>query len=62
MLKEDAKRYVLAKWWALPPEERRTENQAAGFAMRMANEVHFRAHAERYQLIMGWLLKHLSRE
>lgn len=57
----DAKREILGRWRALPSSERRTEQQAAVFAMGVAHEYNFRCSGDRYQVIKGWLLNDLDR-
>jgi hypothetical protein len=58
--KEESLQAILDEWRRLPEAEK-TENHAAGFAMQMANEYQFRCSGDRYQVIMGFLSRHLSR-
>jgi len=59
MLKDDAKREMVRLWLSLPPDERRTEQQAAMFAMAHKDRFNFKASGDRYQVVKGWLLGHL---
>lgn len=54
MKKDEAKQLILAQWLTLPPPERRTEEQAAQFAMRIKDAYAFRCCGDRYQVIKGW--------
>ncbi|MBA9063903.1 hypothetical protein GGQ91_003304 [Methylobacterium fujisawaense] len=57
MLMEDAKREAVRRWRELPLSERRTDEQAAAFAMKLhhSGELRFRCSGDPYQHIKGWL-------
>lgn len=54
-----AKREVLARWLALPENERKTKtiDEVASFAMKLGHELDFAVGAgvDRCQIINGWL-------
>lgn len=60
MTKEEARLACIRDWMALPPDERRTEHQAAVFAMRIKDRYAFRASGDKYQVVKGWLQRHLD--
>jgi hypothetical protein len=60
MTQDEAKAEILRAWRALPADERRTDHQAAAFAMKLAGEYRFRCSGDRYQVIKGWLLNALA--
>ena len=60
MLKADAQRAIIREWLALPPEERRTKEQAVTYAMTAAHRFKFRYKGDRYQLIQIWLFKYVG--
>ena len=60
MLKEDAKHEALRLWLSLSPEERRTDRQAAEFAMLIHRRFDFRVAGDPYQIVKGWLQQNLS--
>lgn len=60
MTKEEARLACIRDWMALPPDERRTEHQAAVFAMRIKDRYVFRSSDDRYQVIKGWLQRFLD--
>jgi hypothetical protein len=53
----DVRRKVIREWMSLPRDKRRTQEQAAAFAMKAveANTIG-RSREDPYQRIMGWLL------
>ncbi len=57
MLQADAKREALRLWRELPEQERRTDQQAAEFAMKLHNSgnLRFQCSGDPYQRIKGWL-------
>jgi hypothetical protein len=62
--KDDALQAILALWRRLPSVERETERQAAAFTFRVMKEhpelATFRASGDIYQVIKGFLCRHLS--
>jgi hypothetical protein len=60
MKQEDARAAVIREWMGLPFNERQTESQAALFAMQMKDRYVFKCSGDRYQVIKGWLQRHLS--
>jgi len=62
MNKEEVLRGILGEWRRLPESERRTEDQCAAFAMKMANDPNysFRCRGDRYQEIMGYMRYNIS--
>ena len=59
---EEAKRLILRAWYALPERDRKTEHQAAVFAMKVKDTYSFKSSADKYQLIVGWLRTALAGE
>ncbi|SEE70468.1 hypothetical protein SAMN05444161_8661 [Rhizobiales bacterium GAS191] len=55
-----AKAIIVREWLALPAEERATESQALAFAMKVADRFQFRSLGGRYQIIKGWLQRHIG--
>ena len=43
----------------MPAGQRRTEAQAAAFAMLVQHDYRFRSSADRYQVIKGWVFQWL---
>ncbi len=62
MKQEEAKRIILAEWYKLPPEERKTENQAAAFAFKLQSRVRFKYSGDPFERILGWLMGHIGRD
>jgi hypothetical protein len=60
MKQEDAKAAIIREWMALSFNERQTESQAASFAMQIKDRYAFKCSGDRYQVIKGWLQRHLS--
>jgi regulator of sirC expression with transglutaminase-like and TPR domain len=61
MKQVDARREILAEWRALPRDKRRTEEDAARFAMTVAHKYKFQSDtADPYQTIRAWLLRDMS--
>lgn len=60
MRQEEARREIVRLWRALPPDQRRTEEQAAAFARAIQGEFEFRVTGDRYQVVKHWLLEHLD--
>ena len=58
--KDEARRAIMAEWNTLPEAERKTESQAAAFAMAVKDKYPFRSNADRYQVINGWLRNRLA--
>jgi hypothetical protein len=52
----EARRRIIRDWMSLPREKRRTEEQAAGFAVKVAKENEFTCSGARHQRIMAWLI------
>jgi hypothetical protein len=62
MLRKDAEREIIREWIALPESERRTEQQAAQFALRMKRKYPFDyIGGDRYQEIRRMMLRHHKR-
>jgi len=57
-----AREFVLAKWSALPPEKRRTEDQAVMFAMKISHEHDLGIARDAYQTVLIWLKQSRSRD
>jgi hypothetical protein len=49
--KDEARREIVAEWNSLPASARKTDHQAALFAMRIKDKYPFRSRADRYQVI-----------
>jgi hypothetical protein len=62
MKQEEAKRMILTEWYKLPPEERKTEHQAAVFAFKSQSRFHFKCSGDPYQCIMGCLMANIGRD
>jgi hypothetical protein len=60
MRRADAQRAVIREWVALPPDERKTKEQAVAYAMIAARRLKFRYKGDRYQLIQLWLFKYVG--
>lgn len=60
MTKEEARLACIRDWMALPSDERQTESQAALFAMKIKARYAFRASGDKYQVVKGWLQRHLD--
>ena len=58
--KAEAQHAIQAEWRSLPEAERKTRDQAALFAMRIKDKYRFRAKADGYQIIKGWLQSRLA--
>lgn len=52
----DPRRAIIREWMALPTSSRKTTEQAAAFAAKMADTHTFRCAGDRYQRILAWLL------
>ncbi len=51
------RRKIIREWMALPKDKRQTDEQAAAFAKKAAQQNEFqRSRRDPYQRIMGWLL------
>jgi hypothetical protein len=50
------RRTVIREWMSLPRDRRHTEEQAAAFATKAAEEHDFICSGDRYRRIMAWLL------
>jgi hypothetical protein len=62
MLKKQAEREIIREWMSLPENERRTEHQAAQFALRMKRKYPFDyVGGDRYQEIRRMMLRHRKR-
>jgi hypothetical protein len=62
MLRKDAEREIIREWMALPEGERRTERQAAEFALRMKRKYPFNyLGGDRYQEIRRMMQRHEKR-
>jgi hypothetical protein len=65
MKKDDALQAILILWFQLPSAERETESQAVTFTFKVMNErpdlTSFKASGDKYQVIKGFLCRHLSR-
>ncbi|MDB5407708.1 MAG: hypothetical protein JWL84_2620 [Rhodospirillales bacterium] len=55
MTRTEARATIIVEWFALPPEERGSEHQAAVFAMKAMAKYDFRCAGDRYQIIKSWL-------
>ena len=60
MLKEEARRAVIAEWRGLPKEQRQTETDALLFAMKAKERYRWRASGDPYQHIMGWIRPYIG--
>jgi hypothetical protein len=60
MKQEEAKQLILHEWLSLPREERRTDRQAAEFAMRVKDQYPFRCSGDHYQVVKGWVQRTLQ--
>jgi hypothetical protein len=62
MLRKDAEREIIREWTALPESERKTENQAAQFALKMKRKYPFDyLGGDRYHEIRRMMLRHHKR-
>ena len=55
MKQDEAKALVIREWSTLPVSQRKTESQAASFAMAIKDRYDFKCSGDRYQVIKGWL-------
>lgn len=64
MIKKDDARNIVVREWLQLPESKRTDEEAAVFAIKMANrpDLLFRSNADRYQVIKGWLNQLVTRK
>jgi hypothetical protein len=60
MLKIDAEREAIRRWRELPRAERKTDEQAAAFAMKIKDEIPFESSRDPYQVVKGWLRRDLE--
>jgi hypothetical protein len=60
MTQEQAKREFIRLWRGLPHDQRKTDEQAAAFAMQHKDDFHFEAAGEPYRVIKGWLQDDLA--
>ncbi len=60
MLKADAEREAIRRWRELPKQERKSNDQAASFAMKILADIEFTTSANRYEMIKRWLQKDLA--
>ena len=61
MTKDEVKREVVRLWRQLPSSDRRTDDQAALFALKLSEMDGFRdLNGDPYQSIHGWLKAHLG--
>ncbi|SDI24924.1 hypothetical protein SAMN05428953_101553 [Mesorhizobium muleiense] len=58
---DQAKQMIFDRWRALPIDDRRTDRQAAEFAMKIRDDYPFRCKGDRYQVVKGWLQNYLAR-
>ena len=52
----ETRRKIIREWMTLPKDKRQTDEQAAAFAKKAAQQNEFRSRRDPYQRIMGWLL------
>ena len=57
MTKDQARAAITQAWRDLPEDKRRTEGQAAAFALRAMQRYQFGCLGSRYQLIKYWLVQ-----
>jgi hypothetical protein len=60
MLKAEAEQEAIRRWRELPRHERKTDEQAAAFALTLMDDIVFDTSADRYQFIKRWLQRDLS--
>jgi hypothetical protein len=61
MYQVNARHDIIQEWRSLPKELRRTDEQAAAFAMQVKDKYKFSSeNADAYQTVKDWLLKYLS--
>jgi hypothetical protein len=58
----ETRRKIIREWMALAKDKRQTEEQAAAFAKKAAEQHQFpRSRRDPYHTIMGWLLSRAGR-
>jgi len=58
----EIRRKIIREWMALPKDKRQTEEQAAAFAKKAAQQNVFRrSRRDPYRTVMGWLLPRAGR-
>ena len=60
MKKDDALHLILSEWLALPEADRKTDEQATRFALKITENYPFKSSGDRYQVIHGFLTRRLA--
>ena len=60
LTKEEAQREALRRWHALPPNRRRTFEDAAEFAASPEGRIEFQTIADPQKLVTAWLIRDLA--
>ncbi len=60
MLKTEAEREAIRLWRDLPKHERKSNEQAAAFALKIKDDIPFETSADHYQIIKNWLQRDLA--
>jgi len=59
--KDEAEREAIRRWYALPPHERQTFEDAEAYSWRLAEDLEVRTITDRRKLIAAWLIRELGR-
>jgi hypothetical protein len=62
LTKEEARREALRRWHALPPDRRRTFEDAAAFAASPGGRIEFQTVADPQKIVTAWLIRDLAAE
>ena len=60
IMKQDAEREAIRRWYLLPAEERQTQDDGANYSHRLAGELDFESITTKQKLIAAWLIREIE--
>jgi hypothetical protein len=60
MIKQDAEREAIRRWYDLPAHARETQDDAVAYSHRLAAELDFHTVSSKQKLIAAWLIREMA--